>query len=35
MCKNGQCINALWKCDNMDDCSDGSDEASCPGKYKE
>uniref|UniRef100_A0A3B4WEJ2 Uncharacterized protein n=1 Tax=Seriola lalandi dorsalis TaxID=1841481 RepID=A0A3B4WEJ2_SERLL len=29
-CANGQCISKTFICDNDNDCSDGSDEVSCP-----
>ncbi|XP_064595996.1 low-density lipoprotein receptor-related protein 2-like [Liolophura sinensis] len=28
-CQNGECISALFQCDKMPDCSDGSDELKC------
>ena len=28
-CQSGECILEAWKCDNDEDCSDGSDEAKC------
>ena len=28
-CDNGKCINKEYQCDNVDDCSDGSDEDNC------
>jgi len=29
-CTNGQCVSTSFVCDNDNDCSDGSDEATCP-----
>uniref|UniRef100_A0A8C5AM25 Low density lipoprotein receptor-related protein 8, apolipoprotein e receptor n=1 Tax=Gadus morhua TaxID=8049 RepID=A0A8C5AM25_GADMO len=31
-CHNGRCVPSLWRCDDDDDCSDNSDEESCPKK---
>ncbi|XP_012733520.2 low-density lipoprotein receptor-related protein 8 isoform X1 [Fundulus heteroclitus] len=31
-CKTGVCIPSLWRCDDDNDCSDGSDEENCPKK---
>lgn len=28
-CGDGECIDASWKCDELTDCADGSDEADC------
>ena len=28
-CDNGKCVFNSWKCDNVDDCGDNSDEKSC------
>ena len=25
-CQNGKCVNKAWRCDNVDDCRDGTDE---------
>ena len=34
-CDNGECISSLRVCDNIADCTDGSDEAGCdPCEYK-
>ena len=30
-CNDGTCIDAAWKCDGVDDCAQGEDEAGCPG----
>uniref|UniRef100_A0A2C9KKK6 Sushi, von Willebrand factor type A, EGF and pentraxin domain-containing protein 1 n=1 Tax=Biomphalaria glabrata TaxID=6526 RepID=A0A2C9KKK6_BIOGL len=30
-CSNGMCLNQRWKCDNVSDCADGSDEIDCSG----
>ncbi|XP_030043795.1 low-density lipoprotein receptor-related protein 10 [Microcaecilia unicolor] len=29
-CWNGNCVPAIWLCNGVDDCRDGSDEAGCP-----
>ena len=30
-CDNGHCIPFWWRCDDLDDCGDASDEDGCPG----
>lgn len=30
MCDNGHCVPFWWRCDELDDCGDASDEAGCP-----
>ncbi|XP_046862112.1 very low-density lipoprotein receptor-like [Xenia sp. Carnegie-2017] len=29
-CENGECTKKQWKCNNIKDCADGSDEVGCP-----
>lgn len=29
MCPDGECIDAKWKCDGVEDCSGGYDEKFC------
>ena len=33
-CANGQCVPISARCNNVNECSDGSDEQNC-GKFKE